>query len=43
MEGAGAVSPVPSGQVLETQNRPYNWHLVEFSADGRGLSQEETR
>lgn len=42
MEGVGAVSPVLSGQVFETQNRPYNWHLVEFSADRWGLSREET-
>lgn len=43
MEGVGAVSPVPSGQVFETRNHPYNWHLVEFSADRRGLSREETK
>lgn len=43
MKGVGGISPVPSGQVFETQSHPYNWPLGEVSADSRGLSGGETK
>lgn len=42
MKGVGGISPVPGGQVLETQSHSYNWHLGEVSADKQGLSRGET-